>query len=73
MKFWFFNRIKILLSIPFIRSRKLATMQHFWELGYKETSVNRFIEDINRIGGLIIEKKHLEENPYHYFFLIKFK
>lgn len=46
--------------------------EHYWELGCKEVTYNRFIKDISSIEHVkLIRDFRVDENPYHHFFIFE--
>jgi len=47
--------------------------QHYWEIGKRGYGLKRVMGDIKKSGWNIQERFMNEDNPYHYFFLLKTK
>lgn len=50
------------ITIP---KRKITTLNHFWEIGYKEYTLTKFVEDVNKTG--FNHSKHSKNNSLLYF------
>lgn len=76
-------RVELWLKIPFLRIIKLFYKisypidhkfngEHYWEIGKKGYSFNKFKTDLNKT--FIIKKEFIPfESPYHHFFILEIK
>lgn len=72
LKIWFLKKINLGITLPLLKSSRLSSPQHLWELGYKEFNEKKLSKDIEKMNSVILEKYQLIENMYHYFILLKF-
>lgn len=47
--------------------------EHYWEIGVKNCSLKRILNDISNTGWKILRHYPVKENPYHYFIICEKK
>jgi ubiquinone/menaquinone biosynthesis C-methylase UbiE len=61
-----------LISLPCLKASKhIFDGQHYWEIGKKGYSLNKVMNDMQRIGFKVKRTYRLWENPYHRFFILE--
>jgi hypothetical protein len=73
MRMSLFKPLKKLFQLPSPSIEHTFDGEHYWELGTKGYSVNRFKSSIKKSGFQLIKDFRLVENPYHHFFIAKSK
>lgn len=64
-------RISLLYKIPFFWKTHTFNGQHYWELGKKGYSVNKFLKEAKTAGLTLVEHKAYADDPAHRFFLFR--
>jgi len=67
----FFSPLKFIMSFPLTFRTHIFQKEHYWELGTKGYSVQKFKESIRKAGFSLIKNHRVPEFPYHHFFILK--
>ncbi|EKD64429.1 MAG: methyltransferase type 11 [uncultured bacterium] len=73
LKFVYFKALKYLFSVDLgFREHKFKG-QHFWEIGYKGYSYDRFKKSLRKSRLELLEDFRVKDHPWHHFFILKSK
>lgn len=73
VKLWFFRIRGIKLSIPSNFRTHIFNGEHYWELGTKDFSVEKFENDLSKSGWKITNDFRVIALPWHHFYILQRK
>jgi len=71
MHFPVFKYFNFSIKIFFKKIKHIFNGQHYWEIGKKNFSLRKVKKDILKSGWKIERRYINQQNPYHYFFILK--
>jgi len=68
-----FGKHQLFISLPrlFPLKRPMVEKQHFWEIGIKDFTLKRVVDDVESTGLTILDTYRLVEHPSHRFFVLR--